>query len=207
MTAAESAEAILIVIKRLAKWALAFVVAMVLLGVLLWLGKYAIDWYEARPYAATKYLGVSLGDSRDEVYYALGQPKDVLAVDDSKQDGPWKDYRLVVPVKDIPTPKTPKDYAEWVYAPSDATRWDIDFAPDGKVRGIGCYSAGSYDCPALYGVRDGATEDDVRAQLGPPAREELDGVTKRMRYPAFNVTVFLEKRRVYRLRLSRGATP
>lgn len=206
MTAAESAEAILIVIKRLAKWALTLVLGMVLLGFVLWLGKYGVDWYQARPYAGTKYLGVSLGDSRDEVYYALGQPNDVLAADDSQQDGPWKHYRLV-PVKDIPSPRTPKDYAEWVYAPSNASRWDIDFSPDGKVRGIGCYSVGSYGCPALYGVRDGATEDEVRAQLGSPAREELDGVTKRMRYPAFNVTIFLEKRRVYRLRLSQGATP
>lgn len=73
MTAAESAEAVLIVIRRLAKWVLVAVVSLVLLGIISSGGYYALDWYKNRPFAATTYLGVSIGASRDEVYYALGQ--------------------------------------------------------------------------------------------------------------------------------------
>lgn len=107
----------------------------------------------------------------------------------------------------VPPDKSHKDYFEWSYAPSEASRWDIEFTPTGVVREIACFSTGSDECPTLFGIRDGSTEEDVRQQLGAPADEKLDGVTKRMRYPAFNVTVHLKKRRVYWLRVSQDTVP
>lgn len=208
MTAAESAEAILIVLKRLGKWGLWLLAGLaVLFAVALgWVkGKEYID---NRPHRALRYAEIGIGDAQKEVLYVLGPPPHFIDPAPPANDGnPFSKFGRVVDGKKPEEKVTYADSREWLYTGHD-WRTDIGFdKPGGRVTSVACYSKSSYSCPSLYGIRDGSNEDDVLAQLGKPASEELDGVTKTVRYPQYNLTLYLEKRRVYMLKVSEEAAP
>lgn len=203
MSAAQSAESVLIVIKRLGKWALLLIAGLVVLGCLIAGGIWTRQYIANKPHSATRYADLSLGDTQTEVLYALGPPPAFIDPTPAK-DGDVFPGPRVVDGKDVNEKVTYNNSTGWMYG--DERRIDVDFEkPGGRVVSIACFSKSSYSCPALYGLQDGAGEDDVLSQLGKPVSEKLDGVTKTLRYPKYNLAVFLEKRRVYMLKLSENA--
>lgn len=208
MTAAESAEAFLIVVKRLTKWALWLLAGLAVLVALAlgWVkGKEHID---NRPYRAVRYADIGIGDAQKEVLYVLGPPPHFIDPAPPANDGnPFSKFGRVVDGKKPEEKVAYTDSKEWLYT-GYQRRTDVGFdKAGGRVTSVACFSESSYSCPSLYGIRDGSTEDDVLSQLGKPTSEELDGVTKTVRYPQYNLTLYLEKRRVYMLKVSEGAAP
>lgn len=205
MSATQSAEAVLIVIKRLGKWALWLVASLAILGGLIAGGIWTREYIVNRPYAATRYADLNLGDTQKEVLYAFGPPPFFIDPTPVKDDGNvFSAFGRVVDSKDRNEKVTYSDSTVWMYG--DKPRIDVDFdKPGGLVVAITCFSESSYSCPALYGLRTGSGEDDVLSQLGTPGSEKLEGLVKTMSYPQYNLAVFLEKRRVYMLKLSKNA--
>ena len=203
MSANQSAEAVLIVIKRLGKWVLWLIAALAVLGCLIAGGYWTRDYIANRPHPAKRYADLNLGDTQKEVLYALGPPPAFIDFTPANDGNMFPGFR-VVDGKDVNEKVTYNSSTGWMYG--DQRRIDVDFdKPGGRVVSIACFSESSYLCPALYGLRTGSVEDDVLSQLGKPGSEKLDGVTKTMRYPQYNLVVLLEKRRVYMLKLSENA--
>ncbi len=202
------AEAFLIVVKRLGKWALWLVASVAIIFVLAlgWVkGK---EYFDNRPYRAFRYAEISIGDAQKEVLYVLGPPPHFIDPAPPINDGnSFSKFGRVVDGKKPEEKVTYLDSREWLYTGSQR-RTDVVFdKPKGRVTSIACFSESSYSCPALFGIQDGSGEDDVLSQLGTPASEEIDGVTKTARYPQYNLTLYLAKRRVYMLKVSEGAAP
>lgn len=203
MSANQSAEAVLIVIKRLGKWALWLIAALTVLGCLVAGGMWTREYFANRPHPAKRYAELTLGDTQKEVLYALGPPPAFIDFTPVKDGNVTPGFR-VVDGKDVNEKVTYNNSTGWMYG--DQQRIDVDFdQPGGRVVSIACFSESSYSCPALFSLQTGSGEDDVLSQLGKPGSEKLDGVTKTMRYPQYNLTVLLEKRRVYMLKLSENA--
>lgn len=206
MTAAESAEVFLIVVKRLGKWALWLLSALAAIFVLALAWEKGKEYIDNRPYRAVRYADIGLGDAQKEVLYVLGPPPHFIHPARTLNDGnPFSKFGRVVDGAKPEEKVSYTDSNEWLYTVHQG-RTDVAFdKAGGRVTSIACFSESSYSCPSLYGIRDGSSEDDVLSQLGKPASEELDGVTKTVRYPQYNLTVYLEKRRVYMLKVSEGA--
>ena len=205
MSANQSAEAVLIVIKRLGKWALWLIAALAVLGCLIAGGFWTRDYIANRPHPAKRYADLNLGDTQKEVLYAFGPPPEFIDPMPFKQDGKvFIDFKRIANSKDTHEKVTYNDSKEWMYR--DNRNIDVDFdKPGGRVVSIACFSENPYSCPALYGLRTGSNENDVLSQLGKPGSEKLDGVTKVMHYPQYNLAVYFEKRRVFMLKLSEKA--
>lgn len=203
MSASETAEAFLIVVKRLAKWALwALLTIALLLGLVLG-GVWLKDKWDNRPYPLTKYANVALGDSREQVRYALGAPETFIA---ARQPGDADENQdpKVITAADNPLGFEAMESPGWLY---ENTRHRITVAFDPKthkVIWIGCYSQGSYECPSVFGLNDGDTEDELFEHLGKPNSERLDGTVKIVRYDSYNLTFYLVKKKVYMLRVSKS---
>jgi hypothetical protein len=165
----------------------------------------------AKPARVNSYAGVTIGQSKGEVIYALGRPSSVLETEiHTEKEGPWKKYRLnkVVEPKDG-TAELSK-YNAWQYESPVTGRLDVAFDSDsesGVVSVIGCYSSTHGDCPDLLGVSAGATEDSLVATLGQPDTAALDpdSSVKTLTYTKLNASFVLSMRRVYMLRV--GALP
>lgn len=205
MPAQEAAEAFLIVAKRLLKWSGVGLLALGVVGGLAFWAFHAYEAYKNRPFPVVVYQDVQLGHSQQEVLYALGQPTYVLVKVRVDANLPWTKYAQAIRTNELPAGKSIHDYQSWIFE-TDQKAIDFDFdAPRGKVVGVGCMSKGSWNCPALFGLRDGSSEEEVLAQLGAPGHQDLLDAVKRLRYPQFNVSLYLEKRRVYMIRVSQGA--
>jgi len=208
MSTVETAEAMLIVLKRLGKWALWLVAGLFALWLVAFGGLKAKEYIDNRPHRATSYADINLGDTQKQVLYVLGPPPWVLD-DTPAGNGPAfaaSDGR-VADTKDPAEKVTYNDSKEWMF-PSPLKRVDVTFdKPGGRVTAIGCFSEteNPHLCPVIYGIQDGSSEEEVLAQLGSPGSGQIDGVSKAMRYPQFNLTVYLVKRRVYMLKLSENA--
>lgn len=207
MTASESAEAFLIVIKRVGKWMLLLIVGVAILvfGSLGWLE--FNDYLEKRPFKATKYADVSLGSSYDEVIYILGPPPHFLSPKASiKYSNLASSDDPVVETENSTEKSNYSESSEWLYT-ENLKRIDIALdAPKGRVKSIACYSESAYFCPGIYGIHDGSSEDDVLSHLGKPASEVIDGTAKIIRYPQYNLTLYLTKRQVYMIKISKNAS-
>jgi hypothetical protein len=172
MSANESAEAFLLVIKRLAKWALFAAVGIAVFTMFMAGFDEATDRWEKRPYKLTEYNGIKLGATEAEVEYALGAAQ-----------------------KDTREPAT--DYVTWTYGEGTKRLIAVSFKRmDRKVHSILCLG-GSWECPPVFGLRDGSTEAAVLDTLGPPSREEIREGTKIMYYPNYNVSFSLAKKSVF----------
>jgi hypothetical protein len=206
MSASETAEAFLIVVKRLAKWALwALVVVSVLFGLVL-AGVWLKDRWDNQPYALTKYANVTLGDGREQVRYALGAPEEFVAAREPGDTDENRDAKIITSADD-PLDLKVMESPGWIY---EKTRHRITVAFDPKthkVTWVGCYSQSVYECPSVFGLNDGDDEDEVLEHLGKPDGERLDGTVKIIRYDKYNLTLYLTKKKVYMLRISEPPTP
>lgn len=200
MTASDSAEAFLIVIKRIGKfllWLLAGAIAILLaiFGLAEW-KKYS----DNKPYRATSYAEISLGDTQNEILYSLGPPPNFI--------GPTQSVLEIKEAEDIKEDEKNlsfSDSKEWLYTDRQG-RIDVAFdKPGGRVISIACYSDSYFLCPTIFGIHDGSNENDVISHLGQPSSERIDGVAKIIRYSQYNLTLYLAKRQVYMLKVSENA--
>jgi hypothetical protein len=204
MSSAETADAVLIVFKRLAKWVAIIAAALLLIAGVIAGSAWAYEQYKNRPRTLDRYMQVKLGDSRAEVFYALGEP--VWAGIEGVPTPAAEGGGYIEP-KSMPAGKKLHDYAEWVFGTSNGFIEVTFDRPDGVVFGVSCQSKASYGCPEVFGVGMGTDETEVRRRLGSPDKEELREGMKVLRYPALSLSVFLELRKVVRLRVSPRATP
>ena len=196
MSAKDTAEAFLIVVKRFAKWAMFGFVGLVAAGVLLWAGNSAYAWWAERPYKLTEYEGIKIGASQSEVKYAKGLPSNVLV------DGTGELDWTVVDVSKLASGKSVEDYFMWSYAIRQNKRLDISFDRKLKtVSSITCYSESYFECQEIFGIRDGSTEIQLVDKLRAAEKEEITEATKRMDYAKYNVQFFLSKMNVYMIKV------
>lgn len=207
MSASETAEAILIVIRRLGKWILWLVAGIftLLLLALGWMeGKKYID---NKPYRATMYAGMNIGDPQNKVLYTLGPPPQFInPAPQVNDENPFSQFDQIIDSNNPEEKSTYLDSKEWLYT-EGSKRIDVAFdALGGRVKSIACYSNSYYSCPPLFGIHDGSSEEEVLSHLGKPTSEKIDGVTKTIRYSDYNLTLYLMKRQVYMLMISENAT-
>ncbi len=194
------------------KWTLWLLAGLLAIACLVWAGLWLREYLNERPHQAKRYAGLNLGDQHKEVLYALGPPKHYLMPPAPALAGksplPFgaADKMVWDVAQGAEHKETFQESAEWLYAEDGGKRLDVAFdKAGGQVVSIACFSEGFYRCPALYGIRDGTTEEQVLSHLGKPAATEIDGVAKIVRYPQFNLTLYMSKRQVYMLKLSEGA--
>jgi hypothetical protein len=65
----ERAEAVLIVIKRIAKWVLLSVLGLAALALFVWLGVYLYNKWESRPKVVSELKGIALGEKLNDVLF------------------------------------------------------------------------------------------------------------------------------------------
>jgi hypothetical protein len=150
-----------------------------------------------------RYMDLNIGDTRDETLYARGVP--TVVEDPPKFDASFggnisRTYQ--VDGKDnknrIPAGKSYKDYLSWSFDNASGGRIDLEFdAHSMRISSIGCYSQSKTDCPQIFGISTGMSEDDVLRILGKPTTESLDGTVKRLEYDDIGLNVYLSKRFSY----------
>ncbi len=186
--------------RTIVRWPLRVVVALALIGALLFGFVLLQERLESRPRLVTRYADIGLGDSKDEVLYAKGPPNYVL-----ESDAIPTRFLRVTRVSDIPAGKSPADYLYWSYESERNGRLDIKFsARSNLVVSVFCFSKPDNRCPELNGVFPEMTEDQVLHRLGKPARADIEkssGYVKTLKYPQYQVAFYLTKRQVYALEL------
>jgi len=172
---------------RIGKW-VAVITALPLLAGVLW---FAEERIAARPRPTAEYGGVTLGATKREVIYALGQPTEVQ---EDKEPENWG--REVLKVSELKDGTSFFTYRFWAYG-----GLTVEFALDTqRVAEVDCFVLGEARCPSLLGISAGATEDDVVAHLGTPSKsniaDDLSGV-KTLTFTRWNAEYFLDKKHVY----------
>ncbi len=164
--------------------------------------------YHAFTNQLTAVRGIHVGDSRDEVKYRLGFPNDVLGavIDDKEHKGFQLVYTVNAPTNDVnrmpPTTKV-EDYSEWVYEEASSNvRLTVEFNKSGLVESLNLYSDSDkpHGWGRVAGLYSGDSEDKV-LKLGPPSRQNIDGVSKTIEYRDLGLVVTLAKGRVYMVAL------
>jgi hypothetical protein len=148
--------------------------------------------------------GIHIGDSRDEVKYRLGFPKQVLGavIDDKEFKGFQLVYLVDAPTNDVnrmPPMTKVEDYNEWVYEePYSHVRFTVEFNKSGIVESLTLYSdnENGYGWRAIAGLNCGDSEDEV-LRLGEPSLQNLNGVSKTIEYRDIGIAVTLTKGRAY----------
>lgn len=149
------------------------------------------------------YMGLYIGSTKDETLYTLGIPTTVL--DPPEFDASWggkisRSYQVDGndSINKIPAGKNYRDYLSWAFDGSNGTRIDIDFDTQSMlISSIGCYSNLKTECPKIFGISTGISEDKVLEILGKPTDEILDGVTKKLEYDDIGLDVLLSKKISY----------
>jgi hypothetical protein len=92
------------------------------------------------------------------------------------------------------------DYMAWFYK---QYKYSIVVTFNDKrtaLTSIICHSDDGFDhCPSIGNVSDGTSEQDALRKLGTPAEQDIDGVTKTMRFPQVGVILRLRRERVFML--------
>jgi len=133
-----------------------------------------------------------------EVKYIKGYPPHVLGPPETQ--GEFKGTQPVIDTNEIEKGKTVEGYTEWAYE-VDHHRIDVTFnSARTAVIVVQCYSDDKLRrCPAIAGIADGNTEQEVVHRFGQPDRSEISGVSKNMFYPRIGVFFWLTQERVYML--------
>ena len=143
----------------------------------------------------TEYAGLRLGMTQDEVQYIKGYPPTVFG----EAEGVYKGFSEVISTADFPEKgKQVEDYQEWSYN-MNAGRINVDFGPakTGLIV-IACYSSDYLKrCPAVGGITDGNTEQEVIKKFGKPDTASIEGVTKFLQYKNIGVNFWLKQEQVY----------
>lgn len=145
------------------------------------------------------YYDLKLGMPQDEVVHIKGQPEYV--VDTSKR----RHAPVAIRREDIPANKTAKDYPEWEFPIGRKEPGTLEVVFDGKtkqVAEIGCYSQSGY-CAPVFGISTGAAEADVVRKLGAPHDVRLNKGSETFNYPALDLSLLLENKKVSMLRVHR----
>ncbi len=159
------------------------------------------------PSKVIEYQGISLGNSKDEVYYALGVPDEVLFPPewDSKLNGSWQKFASKDEIKRKPSQE--KGFDSWQYNKT-GFRIDVDFdSQTGKVKSIGCFISNKKDFADINtckvnGIRALDTEERVTNILGKPHNSQISGVTKELYYPSLNMRIIFEQKYAYYIIIS-----
>ena len=119
-------------------------------------------WKKA-PIVRTKLWDIELGDSKEDVLFLKGKPKEgfeevpegfELVPNNTKPNG------VVEPVGSF-----------WTYIGEDKENWSIFFDKDGKVTEVLLYN-GKYESSRLHGIRTTFSYKRVERKLGPPDKIE-----------------------------------
>jgi hypothetical protein len=147
-----------------------------------------------------EYAGVRLGMNMKEVKYIKGFPNNVAQ---NETEGAWKGFaRRVISADSLEAGKSVDDYEYWSYDGYNY-RIDLQFDKSKRVLTIFCYSSDSvYRCPAIAGIEDGYSEQQLLSRFGPPDTSSIDGVTKIVRYTKVGVIFYLTKEKIYMLGIS-----
>lgn len=151
------------------------------------------------------YFQINLFSSMDEVRYALGIPTAVLFENKGPfkfQDGSSVEWYLAQATKEeILKKKGIDNFFYWQYVFPNY-RVDITFDPSLKrVSSIGCYVSDSTasipkEC-AILNFNINEEEETIKAKLGNPTKEEINGVTKTLYYNDLNLKLIFVKKRLY----------
>lgn len=204
--------------KRVLRWAIGIVTSLALA---LWaVGKWN-DWQQFQA-DLISYKGVSIGQTKTEVQYAVGAPQTVQGPEVEASEGWTTSSPLRVDLHEensaipegydpLPKGKTAMDYDDWHYWNSEGT-FDVTFdAKSGRVESISCWQPHDSPgpCAAIFGVRQFTSEDAVVRALGAPDKEEVSGgemimgmpmqVSKSMDYNALGLHLILTKKEVDRI--------
>jgi hypothetical protein len=194
MSANETAEAILIVIKRLLKWvAIAALLVMVVLGTVLGYDHYE-QYQRKKPRLATEYAGVKLGETRQQLLYALGEPVQIELSDMPRQEHVAGEREKLMAA------------SAWWYSirTNPAVQRIAVFGKESQsVSLIVCFSDGYADCPELFGLRDGSREEEVLEHLGPADKEEVTDSIKVLVYNKLNAQFYLRQKVVYGVQVAK----
>ncbi|MDB6121838.1 MAG: hypothetical protein JWQ71_831, partial [Pedosphaera sp.] len=144
--------------------------------------------------------GISIGDSREEVKYRLGFPKEVISNEEYKGFN-WV-YTVNAPTNDVnrmPQATKVEDYNEWIYEEASSNvRLTVEFNKSNLVESLNLYSRDyvSFGWRSVAGLSSGDSEDKVR-RLGAPSHQILNGVSKTIEYDDLGIAVTLSKGRAY----------
>ena len=140
------------------------------------------------------YAGLRLGITMDETTYVKGVPTHVY----EDQEGEWKGFHKVIDIKELEKEKKTEDYNEWGYQ-NTAYRIDLTFDKN-KLIVIECYSEDKRErCPALGGIRDGDSEQQLVQKFGRSDTASIEGLTKTVRYPNIGAFFYLTQETIYML--------
>lgn len=156
------------------------------------------------PKKISTYEGISLGESKDSVFYALGPPTDVLfPPEDINSSEFWKRSSRVANKKEISEARNGvKSFNLWAFKRKE-TRLDVDFDNEDRVISIGCY----YDLDKNEWLTTGACkangiqlldqEEQVKERLGSPDSEKIEDVTKTVIYKNLNMKLYFSRKILY----------
>lgn len=187
------------ILKNLAIWVSGGICAIALL---IW----GYDYYQNFPAKQTTYYGISIGMSKPDVGYVMGE---ATQVGEMSKDPKFKGWYMITNPKEIPGGKNIFNYDHWEYGPSDfEPRIDVNFdQKTQKVIEISCYSR--YDkgnCESILGISTGTSEENIVEKLGKPNKEKIygpnGGLTKTLLYQHLNLKLHLEKKAVYSLMIT-----
>jgi hypothetical protein len=175
--------------------------APITIGLLTGGGVASYKWYkETFPPTLNKQTGfeqIELGMIKNEVRYIYGQPQVLEKVSDGT-DFYWY-------VEKIPDDKTVNDYDMWEYNDKYKRILTVNFDSEtGKVSSLSCQKGESSFGKAceIQDLRIGLTEEELTNRLGKPTRETLNGLIKKLYYSELNLIFFLEKKKVYLVKIS-----
>ncbi len=204
-------------LKRILLW---IVAAIFVLMAIIWIAAKRNDWRQFHA-DLTTYRGVTIGQTKTDVQYALGAPQTVQGPETLAENG-WKisSPLLVNPNEKnddvpkgydaIPANNSATDYNQWHFWNHEGT-FDVDFnGKTGRVESVTCTcwqeSVRPMPCVPLFGVGQDTDEGEVRRLLGKPDKEEVSGgetfmgmpmqVSKTMDYNALGLHLVLAKRQV-----------
>lgn len=168
----------------------------------------------SKPTVAKKLAGVSLGESKDEIYYALGEPSHVLLpaekkenCNDEQSNFKFCRSRQIAYIHDlVKEGKHPKGFDDWAYE-RNGFRLDIEFS-DNKIISLGCYSQSDKMnklCQANE-ILLGDSENTIIKKLGEPTQSRIENLYKEITYSKLNTKYFLTKRQVYMIKIGGRAS-
>jgi hypothetical protein len=172
--------------------------SIVLLGVLAWGGFYLWSILPITVVQQTEYSRIKMGAAPSEVNYIKGSPSAVFG--EMNKDPEWKGWQEIIEIKNIEKGKTINDFNEWSWD-EGKSRIDVTFNPEKtKVIAVQCFSTDKLRrCPAIEGITDGSSEDEVLKRFGAPDEAEITDSTKRMAYQKLGVFFALAQQTVYML--------
>lgn len=153
----------------------------------------------------TKYMGVALGDTKDQVQYTLGLPTDVFKEEPTSPYFLEKGFSATSfvqgPRDQIRYPGALKDYSKWDYAQASHSV-SVEFDASGNVRLVTCAIRNENKEPKpslceVAGIQPTDSEATVTRRLGKPDSETIHGGIKAMTYMKQNLVVLLEQRSAY----------